>query len=319
MPASLEPALIHRPVLVDEVVRLLVTRPDGVYIDGTVGAGGHAEAILKRLAEMSGELNRLSRGRILGIDRDPQILDLARQRFEGIEGSRVHFLHASFEDMDRATSLLGVEQVDGLVLDLGVSSLQLDQAQRGFSFSKEAYLDMRMDPNERTTAAEIVAKSSPHELMRILRDYGEERFAARIVENIVEARRRKRIETTTELAKTAPGWIPRAAISRRIHPVARIHPATKTFQALRIAVNRELDRLDRFLKIAPSYVTVGGRIAVISYHSLEDRLVKQAFHGGEREGLLRRLTKKPIRPTDAEVLGNPRSRSARLRVAEKLE
>lgn len=303
MPGS----LIHRPVLADEVVRLLVTRPDGVYIDGTVGGGGHAEAISRRLAEMGGN------GGILGIDRDAQILDLARQRFERIEGSRVLFLHASFEDLESATGLLGVDQVDGLVLDLGVSSLQLDQAQRGFSFSKEAYLDMRMDPNERTTAAEIVAKSSPHELVRILRDYGEERFANRIVQNIVEARRRKRIESTTELAGIISGSIPRAAMSRRIHP------ATKTFQALRIAVNREIERLDCFLKIAPSYITARGRIAVISYHSLEDRLVKHAFRQGEREGILRRLTKKPIRPTDREIADNPRARSARLRVAEKVQ
>lgn len=293
---------VHRPVLAEEIVGLLVTDPDGIYIDGTVGGGGHAETILRRLASMGGK------GRLIGMDRDSQILDLARRRLEGFGAL---FLHGTFENLDRALDLLGVDRVSGLLLDLGVSSLQLDEASRGFSFSKEAPLDMRMNGEDEITAADIIAESSPRELTRILTDYGEEPFAHRIVRNIVEARRRKSIETTTELAQIVWRSVPPSVRHRRIHP------ATRTFQALRIAVNGEIDRLERFLQTAPSRLSSGGRLAVISYHSLEDRLVKHAFHQGEREGICRRLTKKPVRPSDNEVHDNPRARSARLRVVEK--
>ncbi|MGH7198840.1 MAG: 16S rRNA (cytosine(1402)-N(4))-methyltransferase RsmH [Candidatus Omnitrophota bacterium] len=287
---------IHRPVLVSEVIDQLRIRPEGKYIDGTIGAGGHTEEILKKLGE---------KGRVLGIDRDPEILNVVREKME------VPLYHGSFEDLDQACDLLGTRQVDGILLDLGISSLQVDRPERGFSFMKEASLDMRMDPSDRTTAEEIIRKSSERELERILRDYGEEPFARKIAAAIVERRRRRPIDTTTELAEVISKAIP-------VWP-HRLHPATRTFQALRIAVNRELDRLKIFLERAPAVLASGGRLVILSYHSLEDRIVKQSFVRWEMEGVLRRITKKPIRPSEAEILENPRARSAKMRVAEKME
>jgi 16S rRNA (cytosine1402-N4)-methyltransferase len=292
---------IHRPVLAEEVVRHLVLHPGGIYIDGTVGAGGHAEAILNKLEK---------KGRLLGIDRDQEILDAARRRL-AVFGERCLFLHGSYEDLDQAGDLLGARQVDGILLDLGISSLQIDRGERGFSFAKEAKLDMRMDPSDRTTAAEILRRSGEAELERILKEFGEERFARRIAKALVAARRERPIETTAELAGLVAGAVPRRAWPRRIHP------ATRTFQALRIAVNRELERLDAFLGKVPGFLSEGGRLVILSYHSLEDRRVKEAFVRWEREGIFRRVTKKPIRPAEEETERNPRARSARMRVAEK--
>jgi 16S rRNA (cytosine1402-N4)-methyltransferase len=291
--------LIHRPVLVRETLDLLVTKPDGVYVDGTVGAGGHAGEILKRLG---------AGGRLLGIDRDSDILERARERLAGDARAVLH--RGTFEDVGTALEVLGAPQVDGILADLGVSSLQLDRGERGFSFSKDAPLDMRMDPTGGPTAAEYLAGAPEKDLERVLREYGEERFARRIARRIVEERRKHPVETTAELA---------ALVSRAVPRSGRIHPATRTFQALRIAVNGELDRLDAFLERAPAALAPGGRIAVISYHSLEDRRVKRAFLEGEKSGVLRRLTKKPVTPTEAEIRENPRARSAKLRVAERTE
>lgn len=291
--------MIHRPVLVRETLDLLVTKPDGVYVDGTVGAGGHAGEILKRLG---------AGGRLLGIDRDSDILERARERLAGDARAVLH--RGTFEDVGTALEVLGAPQVDGILADLGVSSLQLDRGERGFSFSKDAPLDMRMDPTGGPTAAEYLAGAPEKDLERVLREYGEERFARRIARRIVEERRKHPVETTAELA---------ALVSRAVPRSGRIHPATRTFQALRIAVNGELDRLDAFLERAPAALAPGGRIAVISYHSLEDRRVKRAFLEGEKSGVLRRLTKKPVTPTEAEIRENPRARSAKLRVAERTE
>jgi len=290
--------MAHCPVLVREALDLLVTRTDGVYVDGTVGAGGHSEEILKRLG---------AGGRLLGIDRDSDILEKARERLGG--DARVVLHHGTFEDIETALRIAGVPHVDGILVDLGVSSLQLDRAERGFSFSKDAPLDMRMDPSGGETAADYLADVSEKELERILKEYGEERFARRIARMISEARRKHPVETTAELAGIVSRAVPRGA--------SRIHPATRTFQALRIAVNGELDRLDRFLERAPAALAPGGRLAVISYHSLEDRRVKRAFVEAERLGILRRLTKKPVTPSEEEIFDNPRSRSAKLRAAEK--
>lgn len=287
----------HRPVLVAEVIRNLVTRGDGVYIDGTLGAGGHAEAILRCLTE---------NGRVVGIDCDEEAISLAMTRLESF-GRRSLFLKGSYENLQEACGLAGAQTVDGILLDLGVSSMQIDRAERGFSFSKEGPLDMRMDPGERTTAAEILAKSHHREIERILREYGEEPFARRIAAAIVE--RGGKIKTTRELADLVARVVPRKG--------GRIHPATRVFQALRIAVNRELVRLNFFLEKAPAFLKTGGRLAILSYHSLEDRLVKTSFLRREREGVLKRITRKPIRPSEEEIRDNNRARSARLRVAEK--
>jgi 16S rRNA (cytosine1402-N4)-methyltransferase len=293
---------IHQPVMAREVARHLVTKADGIYIDGTAGAGGHTEVILSGLS---------GKGKILGIDRDEQILDVARRR---VDDSRAIWLHGSYEDLEDACRLLEVDRVDGILLDLGVSSLQFDVPERGFSFSKEAPLDMRMDATSNdATARDILQTSSAQNLERILREFGEEPFARRIAAAVVEMRRRNPLETTSQLADLVSRAVPRKAWPKRIHP------ATRTFQALRIAVNRELERLDAFLETVPTFLAPGGRAAVISYHSLEDRRVKQSFLKWDREGVLGRVTKKPLVPSDEEIRENPRSRSAKLRVAEKWE
>lgn len=294
-------SVLHRPVLVNEVVRHLVIRGEGTYIDGTLGCGGHAGAILKSLQ---------GKGRLLGIDRDEEALSVARQRLSDF-GGRCLFLHGSYEDLGAACDLLGTREVDGILLDLGISSLQVDSAERGFSFSKEALLDMRMNQQERTTAADLIRQGSERDLERILKEYGEEPFASRIARAIVQRRREKTITTTTELADLVARTIPRKAWPRRIHP------ATRTFQALRIQVNRELEKLNHFLTKAPHFLAPGGRLTILSYHSLEDRMVKISFLQGEREGVLKRVAKKPTFSSEEECLENPRARSARLRVAEK--
>lgn len=298
---------IHRPVLVDEVVRHLQVKSDGYYIDGTVGAGGHLEAIL-RSGGASGQAGFDVPAKFLAIDCDAHILEAAKRR---LQERGVGFLHGIYDDLETAVGTLGVAEVDGILLDLGVSSLQFDDASRGFSFMKEAPLDMRMDIAGDETAADLIAESTAEELFRILRTYGEEPFAGRISRSIVESRRRRRISTTTQLAEIVARAIPRKAWPRRIHP------ATRTFQALRIAVNRELEHLERFLQKVPRFLKREGRVAVIAYHSLEDRLVKRSFQQGEREGVLKRVTKKPIVPTEEEIFENPRARSAKLRVAER--
>lgn len=290
--------MIHRPVLLKEAVDLLVTKDDGLYIDGTLGAGGHAAEILKRLG---------AEGRLIGIDRDSEILEKARERLGG--DARVVLHHGAFDEWldDEAKGGL---KADGLLLDLGVSSLQFDEGGRGFSFAKDGPLDMRMDASAGETAAEYLERVPEKELETVLKEFGEERFARRIAREVIHVRRQETIETTARLAAIVARAVPRGAWPKRIHP------ATRTFQALRIAVNRELERLERVLKMAPSILKPGGRMAVISYHSLEDRRVKVAFAEGERAGIWKKLTKKPVVPSEDEVRENPRSRSAKLRAAE---
>ncbi|MCX8068855.1 MAG: 16S rRNA (cytosine(1402)-N(4))-methyltransferase RsmH [Anaerolineae bacterium] len=307
---STEFPAVHIPVLVNAVLSWLQVCPGGVYIDGTVGGGGHAEAILTASAPD---------GRVLGLDRDPQALEFAWGRLSRF-GDRVTLRHGSFAHL--AALAADFAPADGVLLDLGLSSLQLADPERGFSFTQEGPLDMRFDPTEDVpTAADLVNTLSVKELTDVLYRYGEERQARRIAEAIVAARP---LHTTTELARL----VERVVGGRR----ERIHPATRVFQALRIAVNRELEALEAALPQALDVLKPGGRLVVISFHSLEDRIVKQFLQRESRDCLcppeipvcvcghrarLRILTPKPVRPDEAEVAANPRARSARLRAAEK--
>lgn len=290
----------HVPVLSEVAVAILQARPGGRYLDATVGLGGHAEAILWA-SEPSGTL--------VGIDRDAEALALARQRL-GAFGERVILLHGRYEYV---TELVGAGHTfDGILFDLGASSLQLDTPARGFSFGREGPLDMRMDRNEGDTAADIVARLSERELADLIFRWGEERWSRRIARAIVEARQEKPIRTTTALADVVSRAIPRRRWPRHIHP------ATRTFQALRIVVNDELGGLDRAMAQAVDLLHPGGRVVVISFHSLEDRVVKQACRNLAAAGKVRVLTKRPITPGEAEMAANPRARSAKLRAVERL-
>lgn len=309
----------HISVLLAEVLELLAPRPGGRYLDGTLGLGGHAEAILD-LAGQGAEL--------LGLDRDAVALERARARL-GRFGGAARLVQAPYSDFEAEMDALGWDLLDGALLDLGVSSIQLDTADRGFSFLSDGPLDMRMDPGSGAApASQIVNKASAERLKEIIRDLGEEPMAGRIARAIVEARQDREIETTLELA----------AIVERAYPAkwrrtARNHPATRTFQALRMAVNRELEELEAFLARITDRLRIGGRVAIISFHSLEDRLVKRAFREEAKDcscprtqmvcdcsgPKLRLLTKKPVTPSEEEMAGNPRSRSAKLRAAERVE
>ncbi len=281
----------HTPVLIEEVVALLQPRGGALYVDATVGGGGHAEAILRAAAPD---------GRLIGLDWDEEALAASRERLKEW-GARVRLVRANFAELDEALMNEGVTTVDGIVFDLGVSSRQFDEPSRGFSFLREGPLDMRMDRSTGRTAAEVVNTASEKELADIFFRFGEERRARAIARRIVAARP---IETTTQLANL---------IGRRR---GGIHPATRVFQALRIYVNNELENLKRGLAAATRVLKPGGRIAVISFHSLEDRIVKRHFR---ETPSLRVITRKPVRPTEQEIERNPRARSAKLRVAEKME
>lgn len=301
----------HVPVLLRETVEVLSPRP-GLFVDATTGAGGHAEALLEAHPGV----------RVLAIDRDPEALELARARLARF-GGRVAFHLGNFAELDAALDAAAEPPPAGILADLGISSMQIDEARRGFSFRRDGPLDMRMGPGG-VSAADIVANAPAAELTRIFREYGEERMAHRIAQRIVEERAREPIATTRRLASIVAG-----VTGRR----GEIDPATRVFQALRIEVNQELAALSRFLKTAVERLAIEGRIAVLSYHSLEDREVKETFRrqsagclcppgmpvcvcGGQR--VLRVLTRRPIRPGAAEIAANPRSRSARLRAAEKI-
>jgi 16S rRNA (cytosine1402-N4)-methyltransferase len=288
----------HTPVLLEEVLEWLRIRPDGTYIDATLGAGGHSESIAKRL----------SSGRLISLDRDAQALELARERLKGF-GERVTLVQSPFSRIAEVARELGIPLVDGVLADLGVSSMQLDQAERGFSFREAAALDMRMDTaNDELTADEIVNRWSEKEIADLLYREADEHDSRRIAKAIVRARP---VRDTAHLATTVAG-------ARKQWGRQRLHPATKTFLALRIAVNREMEELGQFLSRTPVTMNSGARWVVLSYHSREDRLVKHAFQEGERQGMLRVLTKHVIQPTEEEMMGNPRSRSAKLRCAERV-
>lgn len=306
-------ALLHEPVLQGEVIRLLRPNQDGIYLDCTVGGGGHAEAILR-----SGGLST----RLIGIDRDSEAFKRSRNRLKPF-GGRVELHNDSFENL---AGLLAGRKVDGILMDLGVSSFMLDDPPRGFSFAADGPLDMRMDRREPLTAAEIVNGYPEKELSRIFKKYGEERFASRIARAVVRQRSVKPITGTLELAELIKSAVPRTEFSR-------IHPATRVFMALRIAVNRELENLEGAVNSAVEHLVTGGRLVVISFHSLEDRIVKRAL-GALAKGCVcppsmpvcvcgkkpavKLLFKKPITAGPEEAARNPRSRSAKLRAAERL-
>jgi 16S rRNA (cytosine1402-N4)-methyltransferase len=297
----------HTPVLVDEVLSFLSPHSDGIYVDATLGEGGHAEAILEASAP---------HGRLVGIDRDAEVLAIARQRLERF-GARLHVVHGHAAAMRDILEELHIPAVDGILLDLGVSSYQLETAERGFSFVREGPLDMRMDRSGELTAADLLNTLDEVGLVTMIQGYGEERWARRIARAIVRARRLAPLQTTRDLAALVTQVIPPAA--RR----PRIHPATRTFQALRIAVNQELTALHGTLSDAASCLSWGGKLCVIAYHSLEDRIVKRTFQtlerqGGDAAGRVQVLTRKPVTVSTAERHSNPRARSAKLRVLTRL-
>jgi len=307
----------HVSVLFDESIDNLDIKPDGVYVDGTLGGAGHSLEIAKRLSKD---------GLLIGFDQDKNAIEVAKERLSPYM-DRVKIVHSNFENIKRELENLGIGEIDGLLLDLGVSSHQLDEAQRGFSYMQDAPLDMRMDSRNPLSAYEVVNTYPKEELERVIWEYGEERWAARIAEFIVEKRQAHRINTTLELVDVIKAAIPQKA--RQDGP----HPAKRTFQAIRIEVNRELDVIRKTIEDATSVMRKGGRICIITFHSLEDRIVKDTFKElakscvcpvefpvcvcGKRQEL-KIITKKPIIPSEQEIEGNPRSRSAKLRVAQRV-
>jgi 16S rRNA (cytosine1402-N4)-methyltransferase len=307
----------HNPVLYKEIIHALQPQRGGRYVDGTVGAGGHARGILEACAPD---------GRLLGLDVDPQALAIARKTLAPYE-HRIHLAQASYTTLSAQLQRLGWDEVDGILLDLGASSMQFDTPERGFSFLQDAPLDMRFDPRTPQTAADIVNSYSERELADLIYEYGEERDSRKIAHAIVRARP---LHTTRELAAVIEAVSPRRGSFGRLRSV---HPATRTFQALRMAVNEELASVKAVLPQAVTSLRVGGRIAVISFHSLEDRIVKEFFreqskdlvnppyekiYEVERKATLKEITRKPITPSEEETEDNLRARSAKLRIAEKL-
>jgi len=289
---------LHYPVMLREAMEFLKVRADGNYIDATAGAGGHSEQILRVLEG--------GQGRLLAIDRDPSALNIVRKRLGGY-GEKLMLMEGNFADLNALHAASGMPPADGILADLGLSSMQIEDARRGFSFSLPGPLDMRMGGGE-LTAAEIVNRTPEHELADLIFKFGEERHSRRIARAIVKARP---IRSTTELAQVVMRAIPSRA---GLH---HLHPATRTFMALRLAVNRELENLEAFLSGFADLLAPQGRAVVISFHSLEDRLVKHALRELQREGQVQVLTKHVVRPTPEEIQENPRSRSAKLRAAEK--
>jgi len=284
-------------VLAEEALRWLRVEPGGTYVDATVGLGGHAVEIAARLTS----------GRLIGLDRDAGALEIARERLKAYQ-ERVVLVQADFSRIDEVAREMNLPQLNGILADLGVSSLQLDTAERGFSFRFAGPLDMRMDSRMALTAADIVNETAEAELADLLYHFGEERDSRRIARAILRARP---IRSTEHLATVVAG-------ARTSRGRQKLHPATKTFLALRIAVNREMEELGQFLNRAPATLAPEGRWVVLSYHSLEDRMVKQEFRRLAGEGVVNVLTRKVVRPSEAEIAANPRARSAKMRVAEKL-
>jgi len=290
----------HEPVMVPEVVSLLATARGGLFVDCTTGPGGHSAALLENGA-----------ARLLGLDRDQQALEIARERLASF-GDRVELVHADYRELPRLLDERGIKGVDGILADLGVSSMQLDSDGRGFSFRRDEPLDMRMDRSQGPTVADLLATADETELANVIFEFGEERHSRRVARYIVNARAQGRLETTGALAE-----IVRRAVPTRGYQ--RIDPATRTFQALRIWVNRELEGLDAFLTAATGRLLSGARMAVITFHSLEDRIVKHTFRALAAAGdALRVLTRKPLVAGEEELARNPRARSAKLRAIERL-
>jgi 16S rRNA (cytosine1402-N4)-methyltransferase len=308
---------IHTPVLLQLVTEFLRIQPAGVYVDCTLGMGGHTEAIAEALGP---------EGKVIGIDRDEEALELARSRLKRF-GSAIEYVHGNFADLETILDERDFRDVDGILMDIGLSSYQLSRPERGFAFSLEGPLDMRMDKRAALMASDVVNEYSVEELTKIFWRFGEEKFSKRVAAAVVKYREQTKIESTTQLAAVVSGAIP-----RRFHG-KKIHPATRTFQALRIFVNGELDNLSNALFTAIKFLKPGGRLVVIAFHSLEDRIVKQMFRkyvGGcicppsfpvcrcDNKAIVRILTKRPLTADADEVLRNPRSRSAKMRVCEKI-
>lgn len=306
----------HYSVLLGECIESLDIKPDGIYVDGTLGMGGHSEQIAARLTT----------GRLISIDRDERAIARAGERLKAY-ADRITLVHGNFRDLHSILGELGVDKVDGMLFDLGVSSPQLDETERGFSYMSDAPLDMRMDESEALSAWFVVNKWPEEKLRRILYDFGEERYAPRIASAIVEKRQKKSIDTTLELVDVIKGAMPAAALREKQHP------AKRSFQAIRIAVNDELEAISELMSTAADHLAVGGRLAVISFHSLEDRIIKNSIQSRERGctcprefpvctcgfvQTLKSVTRKPILPSAKELEENPRSRSAKLRVAERV-
>lgn len=309
----------HKPIMLDECLEFLNIRSDGVYIDGTLGGAGHSSEILRRLGP---------KGLLIGIDQDRNAIEAATRKLESIDTQgQFIVVHTNFENIREVIKTQQMKAVDGILLDIGVSSHQLDEGERGFSYQQDAPLDMRMNKGQEVDAAHVVNRYSKEQLTAVIRDYGEEKWAARIAEFIVKARETQKIKTTGELVDIIKAAIPAAA--RREGP----HPAKRTFQAIRIEVNRELEVLENVLKEMTELLNPGGRMAVITFHSLEDRIVKKAF-SEKAQGCtcpgdfpkcvcgkvptVRVVTRKPVTASQTELEANPRARSAKLRVAEKL-
>jgi 16S rRNA (cytosine1402-N4)-methyltransferase len=292
---SPEPAR-HRPVLPREVIELLAPRPGEVWVDATTGAGGHARLIAERVGPA---------GRVIGLDQDPTMLERARRQLEGLP---VTLVHANFDQLTAALASVDVTEIDGLLADLGFASDQVDEAERGLSFQHDGPLDMRLDPTAGETAADLIARLSEYDLANVFYEFGEERHSRRVARKIVETRRQTPIRTTGQLAELVRSCVPR-------EKGRHFDPATRVFQGLRIAVNDELGSLDRLLAQLPRVVKAGGRVGIISFHSLEDRRVKHAFRD---RTVWEPVTRKPVTAGDDEVRDNPRARSAKLRVARRL-
>ena len=306
----------HQSVLLEESIEALNIRPDGIYLDGTLGGAGHSSEIARRLTT----------GRLIGVDRDPKALAAARERLAPWM-DKVTLVHSNFSALREILDELGIGRVDGLLFDLGVSSPQLDEAARGFSYMADAPLDMRMDPGDRLSAFEVVNEYPAEELRRILYSYGEERYAPQIAEAIVRRRQEAPIRTTLELVELIRSAMPPKALREKQHP------AKRSFQAIRIAVNDELGSVERLMQAAVDCLNPGGRLAVITFHSLEDRIVKNALAQAARgctcppefpvcvcgkKPTVRLISRKPITAGEEELSANPRARSAKLRVAERL-
>lgn len=306
----------HVSVLLDECIENLNIKPDGVYVDCTMGGAGHSKEIVKKLS---------NKGLFIGFDQDKNAIKTAKERLSEYS-DRVKFVHSNFENIKDELEKIGVYKIDGVLADLGVSSHQLDEADRGFSYMQDAPLDMRMDVRCEFSAYDVVNEYTEEELAKIIKDYGEENWAKRIAKFIVEERKEKKIETTKELVDIIKKAIPKKA------RIDGPHPAKRTFQAIRIEVNNELGVITKMIEDASSIMNKGGRICIITFHSLEDRIVKNAFKElsldcicpphlpmcqCDKKSEVKIITRKPIIPTDEEIEVNPRSRSAKLRVAEK--
>jgi 16S rRNA (cytosine1402-N4)-methyltransferase len=291
-----EPSSVHVPVLLEQVVSWLRPRPGAVLVDATLGGGGHARALAAGVGPD---------GLVIGIDRDPAAIEAAAERLRGLP---LRLVQANFRDLPEVLEQLQIDKVDGVLMDLGISSDQLADTSRGFSFWTDGPLDLRFDPMTGEPARRLINRLSAEHLTQLISSYGEERYSPRIARAIVERRRRQPIETAAELAELIRGCVPNPPGGHRIDP------ATRTFQALRIAVNEELKSLDIALRRVPDCLRPGARMAAISFHSLEDRRVKEAFRADQR---LKALTRRPVRPDEREIIDNPRARSAKLRVAER--